>query len=239
MLNLRLYDVHFFFRSIRIDINWIPDEDDCSREGFGHLEMIPASHHPFFIHRNAKGYHGISAFPCYIGGSRLGDIAGTAGAVHCDTHIPSHFQRAQNLCRGAVAASSTRSARHSVSEALDHPGNVFTIAVLAGHYNNPLVSKIVGRHEYPAVPKSQYQSLAGTPDRFQVMPILDLPAQSAADDTDDPISQNGNQIDFEAIDELQTATPTGYEQQKAKAATNPSALYILCTSRLLFLRDIK
>jgi hypothetical protein len=105
-----------------------------------------------------------------------------------------------------MAASGARSARHAVSQALDDAGNILAIPVLADHYDDLSAPEIIARHEYPAVPKGEDTPLALPVNRVQILPFPDFPAQCAADHSDNPISQEGNQADLELVDDAQFTT---------------------------------
>jgi len=57
------------------------------------------------------------------------------------------------------------------------------------------------------MPEGQNQPLACGQDRIEPLRILDLPAQSRADQPDDPISQLGDQSDLETVECVQAAAP--------------------------------
>ena len=92
-----------------------------------------------------------------------------------------------------------KSMRGAISEAFDHPRHVIPIPVPACHHHDPAVTKMVGRHENPAVPGGEDHPLACGPDKLQAGRLDDFPTQAGADQADHPIAQAGNHGDLESV----------------------------------------
>jgi hypothetical protein len=65
------------------------------------------------------------------------------------------------------------------------------------------MAKVIGGGKDAAMPESQNPLFTGAGYGYKIFTVNDFPAQSAADDADDPIPKCGNQADFNVIDETQ------------------------------------
>src|SRR5262245_37292507 len=150
--------------------------------------MIPAPEDPFFLWSNVKREDGASGFRGYPDGAWFCDITRATGAVYREGDIVLSAQLVDHLYQGAASSATARTARGSIAEAPDHAGDIFAVAVLAGHDDDAAVAPEVRCQKNSSMPEGVDDSLVRLLDCAVVLPAIHLPAQSAAQNPDTPVT---------------------------------------------------
>ena len=131
--------------------------------------------------------------------TRLGDARRAARPVEREPGGAAGAHVARQLPQRLARPVRGRSARGTVAESFDDPGNPLAVEVLAGDHDDAAASEIVGRRQNASVPERHDRTAAARGNLLEVFEPFGAPAKRGPERRDQTVSGDGDGRRLEAF----------------------------------------